>query len=200
LFIAVCTVALIALSLGCRGFFVKPTLNSINVTPTKPNLQVGQTQQLTATGVNNDGSQDNLTTRVSWTSATPSQVSVSSTGLVKALANTSTSGVQITATSGTVEGSATVTVGQASSTVTVTSQLGNSISLTSNGGAGTTVNFTASEGGSDVTSSASWSSSNQSVITTPSAGVASLGGSTGTVTITATTSNGSGSVQVTVQP
>jgi anaerobic selenocysteine-containing dehydrogenase len=77
---------------------------------------------------------------------------------------------------------------------------GNTISLTTNGGAGSIVTFTATQGGTNVTSSANWSSSNQSVITTPSAGSATLGGLTGLVTITATTSGGSGSAQITVTP
>jgi hypothetical protein len=49
-----------------------------------------------------------------------------------------------------------------------------------------------------VTNSATWSSSNTSIITTPSAGSATLAGSTGTVTITATNNGGHGSVTVTV--
>jgi hypothetical protein len=50
-----------------------------------------------------------------------------------------------------------------------------------------------------VTSSATWSSSNTNIISTPSAGQATLVGTqTGVVTITAKTSTGSGSVQVTV--
>lgn len=189
-------VLVLALS-GCRGFFVKPTLSSITVTPTSPNLQVGQTQQLTATGNFNDGTTGSVS-NVSWSSSDSTHVTVSTTGLIKAIANT-TSGVTITATSGTVSGTATVTVGQ-SSTVTVTSNNGNPISLTSNGGSGSSVSFTATQGGNTVTSTATWTSSNTGIITTPVDGSATLGGSTGTVTITATTSSGSGSLQVTVNP
>jgi hypothetical protein len=195
LLLTVSTVVLISALAGCRGFFVKPTLSSITVTPATPNLQIGNTQQMTATGNFNDGTTGSVS-NVSWTSSVPGQVSVSSTGLVKALADT-TSPVTITATSGTVSGSTTVTVG-ASSTVTVTSNSGNTISLTTNGGTGSTVSFTATQSGNNVTSSATWSSSNTSIITTPLDGSATLGGSMGTVTITATNSGGSGSVQVTV--
>ena len=195
----VCAVVLVLASSGCRGFFVKPTLNSITVTPSNPSLQVGQTMQLIATGNFSDGSTGSVS-NVSWTSGDATHVTVSSSGLIKGIANTTT-GVTITATSGAASGSATVTVGQ-SSTVTVScnSCSGNTISLTTNGGAGSIVTFTATQGGTDVTSSANWSSSNQSVITTPSAGSATLGGLTGLVTITATTSGGSGSAQITVTP
>jgi Bacterial Ig-like domain (group 2) len=194
LFVTAVTVMLISALVGCRGFFVKPTLSSISVTPNNPNLQIGQTLQLVATGNFNDGTQGSVS-NVTWTGGN-SQVSVSSTGLIKGLANTGTSGgVQITATSGTASGSTTVTVG-ASSSLTVTSNSGATISITTNGGL--PVTFTATQNGTDVTNSATWTSSNTSIITTPSAGSATLGGSTGTVTITASNNGGTGSVTVTV--
>ncbi len=186
---------------SCRGFFVKPTLTSITVTPATPNLQIGQSLQMIATGNFNDGTTGGVS-GVVWTSSSPTQVSVnSSTGLIKALANT-TSGVTITATSGAVSGSTTVTVGQSSAlTVTCSSCSGSTISLSANGGVGSTITFSATQGGTDVTSSATWTSSNTNAISTPADGRATLVGTTGViVTITATTSSGSGSVQVTVNP
>ena len=193
-FVTAAAVVLISALTGCRGFFVKPTLTSITVTPDSPNLQVGQTLQLTATGNFNDGTQGSVS-NVAWTGGN-SQVSVSSTGLIKGLANTGTSGgVTITATSGTASGSTTVTVG-ASSSITVTSNSGATISLTTNGGLAVT--FTATQNGTDVTNSATWSSSNIGIITTPSAGSATLAGGTGTVTISASHSGRTGSVTVTV--
>ena len=83
---------------GCRGFFVNPTLTSMTVTPASPNLQIGGTLQLIATGNNDDGSTKNLTTSSTWTTSDASKVTVSSTGLVKGIA--STTGVTITATNG----------------------------------------------------------------------------------------------------
>src|SRR5205807_2095208 len=143
-----------------------PTLSSITVTTTDPNLQVGQTQQLAATGSFDDGSRGSVS-NVSWSSGDSSHVTVSNTGLIKGIANT-TSGVIITATSGTASGTTTVTVGQ-SSTVTVTSDSGTTISIGTIG-AGSTLTFTATQGGTDVTNSATWSSSNTNIISTPSAG------------------------------
>ena len=195
LLLAVFTVVLITVLAGCRGFFVKPTLSSITVTPTNPNLQIGQTLQLAATGNFNDGTTGSVS-NVSWSSGDSTHVSVSSSGLVKGIADT-TSGVTITATSGAVSGTTTVTVGQ-SATVTVTSNSGTTISIAATG-AGSTLTFTATQSGTNVTSSATWSSSNTNIISTPSAGQATLVGTqTGVVTISATTSTGSGSVQVTV--
>lgn len=197
------TVMLILTLAGCHGFFVNPTLSSLSVTPPNPNLQIGSSLQMIATGNFSDGTTGSVS-GVTWTSSLPSQVSVSSGGLIKGLANTS-SGVTITATSGGVSGSTTVTVGQSSSTggsstLIVTANSGNSISLSRSGGMGASVTFTAIQNGNNVTSSATWISSNTAIITTPSAGVASLGGQTGTVRITATASGFSGSVQITVTP
>lgn len=194
LFVTAATVVLISALIGCRGFFVKPTLSSITVTPASPNLQVGQTLQLAATGNFNDGTTGSVS-NVSWSSSDSTHVTVSSTGLIKGIANT-TSGVTITATAGTASGSATVTVG-ASSTVTITSSLGTSISLAIDP-VGTPISFTAQQNGSDVTSSATWSSSNQNVILLSSGSNGTVAGA-GTTTITATTSSGSGTLSITVQ-
>ena len=46
-----------------------PTLNSIAVTPVNPSIQTGATQQFTATGTYSDGSTQNLTTFVTWTTS-----------------------------------------------------------------------------------------------------------------------------------
>jgi hypothetical protein len=191
LLLTLATVILTAALSSCRGFWVKPTLSSINVTPSNPNLQVGQTLQLVATGVFSDGTTGGVS-NVTW-SGGESHVSVSSTGLIKALANTTT-GVAITATSGGVSGSTTVTVGQSSSAITVTSDVGTTVSISSNG---TAITFTATQNGTNVTSSASWTSSNTAVISTPVAGSASLV-APGQSTITATNNGGTGSVTVTV--
>jgi len=102
---------MLALAVGCRGFFVNPKLTSITVTPVTPSLTLNQALQMTATGNFDDGSTKNLTGTSTWTSSANTQVSVNSTGLITALANT-TSAVTITATNGTVSGSTTATVGQ----------------------------------------------------------------------------------------
>jgi hypothetical protein len=181
---------------GCRGFFVKPTLSSITVTPATPSLQVGNTQQMIATGTNNDGSTNDLTNSATWTSSAPSFVSVTTHGLIKALANT-TNAVTITATSGAIFGNTTVTVGQAQQTITITSAQGTSFSLTTTP-SGTTISLTADQNGSDVTGTVNWSSNNTNVISVTSGGTATIVGGLGTATITASNSSGSGTIQITV--
>ena len=181
---------------GCRGFFVKPTLSSITVTPATPSLQVGNTQQMIATGTNNDGSTKDLTNSATWTSSAPSFVSVTTHGLIKALANT-TNAVTITATSGAISGNTTVTVGQAQQTITITSAQGTSFSLTTTP-SGTTISLTADQNGSDVTGTVNWSSNNTNVISVTSGGTATIVGGLGTATITASNSSGSGTIQITV--
>ena len=84
-----------------------PTLVSIAVTPANPSIAAGQQQQFTATGTYSDGSQQNLTNSVSWTSTAPSVATVSSVGLATAIAAGSTT---IQATSGSISGTTGLTV------------------------------------------------------------------------------------------
>ena len=77
-----------------------PTLNSITVTPSNPTLAVGSTQQFTATGLFTDGSTQNITNQVTWSSSNTGVATVSTaTGL--ATANSAGSSV-ITAKQGTI--------------------------------------------------------------------------------------------------
>jgi len=63
-----------------------PVLQSILVTPASFAISPGGTQQLTATGTYSDGTSQNLTTSVVWSSSTPSLATVSTTGLVTGIA------------------------------------------------------------------------------------------------------------------
>ena len=81
------------------------TLTAISITPANQSLRVGTTRQLTATGNYSDGSTQNLTASVVWTSSTG--ITVSNTGLVTAAAIGSST---ITATSGATTGTTTVIV------------------------------------------------------------------------------------------
>src|SRR6266699_1344748 len=87
------------------------TLVSITVTPATPTLTKGTTRQFTATGTYRDSSTQNLPTAVTWTSATPSVVSISNAGGSKGLAKAKRKGTAtITATLGSISGSTSVTV------------------------------------------------------------------------------------------
>jgi trimeric autotransporter adhesin len=200
---------LLALIAGCNGFFVNPTLSSITITPSSPTLTaVNQTEQLTATGTYSDGTTNNITASsgTAWNSSDTAAVTINNTGLMKAISITQSSSVTITVTnttsSGAVSGTATVCVGSTcttSSAISVTCDQGTTISLSGNGGVGSEVEFTATQDGSTVSSTATWSSSNSSVISISSTGggIASLEG-TGTATITANVSGTTGTVTVTV--
>jgi hypothetical protein len=85
-----------------------PTLVSIAVTPATPSIaHSGGSVQLTATGTYSDSSTANLTATATWVSGTPADATVNSTGLVSGVAAGSS---VVTATSGSVHGTATVTV------------------------------------------------------------------------------------------
>src|SRR5260370_4805183 len=132
---AVAALATFAFTLGCRGFFVNPTLTTVTVGPTGFNLPVGSTQQMTATGTFNDGSTKALTSGVVWTSSDDTIAKVSSSGQVTGIAaGTAT----ITAQSGTITGTASITV--ALTNVTGLTISPTTRSVKSNGG---TVTFTA---------------------------------------------------------
>jgi hypothetical protein len=63
-------------------------LTAIAVTPANPlPIASGQTQQFKATGTFSDGSTEDLTSSVSWTSGTPAVATVNSTGLATAVAS-----------------------------------------------------------------------------------------------------------------
>ena len=127
--------AILASTLGCRGFFVNPTLTTVTVGPTGFNLSVGSTQQMTATGTFNDGSTKTLSAGVIWTSSDPTIATVTAAGLVTGVAaGTAT----ITAQSGTITGQASITVSLTNVTgLTITPTTGN---VKTNGG---TVTFKA---------------------------------------------------------
>jgi hypothetical protein len=158
-------------------------LVSIAVTPNMPSVPLGVTQQFTATGTFSDTSTSDLTSSVTWTSGTPAVATVNvSSGLANVLTVGST---VITATSGSVSGSTTLTVTPAalqSVAITpnpITVDVGFSQQLTATGtySDGTTQN---------VTAAANWTSSAPSVATIgPSTGLAT-GVSAGSATISAT--------------
>ena len=78
-----------------------PVLSSISITPTGLSIAVGKSQQFSATGTFSDGSTQNLTNAVTWTSSVPQVASVSSSGVVTTLATGATA---LTAVSGALHG------------------------------------------------------------------------------------------------
>ncbi len=97
---------------GSTGLTVTPaTLVSISVTPTNPSIANGTSQQFAATGTYTDNSTQPLTTSVTWSSSNISVASISNASGSNGLASSVSQGaVTITATLGTVSGSAGLTV------------------------------------------------------------------------------------------
>ena len=187
---------LVALAgVSCRGFFVSPVLSSITVAPQSVSVAIGATQQFSATGVNNDGTTASLH-NLTWSTSASTIATISSTGLAKGVAaGTAT----ITATDGTVSGSSTLSVGSSGSLLSIT-PANQTVSLSSNG---TSLQFNATLNGTDVTSSTTFTSSNQSVATFSggSPGLATLVGSGQTTISGSYSANGtsaSGTTNLTV--
>jgi trimeric autotransporter adhesin len=206
---------LVALAIGCNGFFVDPKLVSMSVqtTSSKNLVNVGDTVQLQATGTYDDGSTKNFTGKAVWSvTSNPDFVKVNASGLVTAL-KVSPAGtiatVQAAAQSSSgsvVSGSADITLGTSSGgTITLgcTSSFcsGNTISISQNNG--NPVTFTATQNGTDVTTQATWQSSAQSMLSLPVTTTTSpisgtLGTTTGNVTITATVGSSNGTLILTI--
>lgn len=95
---------------GSTTVTVFAALVSIAVTPASATVSAGTSQQFTATGSYNDGSQRDLTTTATWTSSNPAVATVSNAGI----AVTATPGqTSITATVGSIFNSALLTVNPA---------------------------------------------------------------------------------------
>jgi Ricin-type beta-trefoil lectin domain/Bacterial Ig-like domain (group 2) len=63
------------------GFAQAQTLTSLAISPNQPSVNIGATTQLTATASYSDGSSNNVSSSVAWSSADPRMVSVSGSGL-----------------------------------------------------------------------------------------------------------------------
>jgi Big-like domain-containing protein len=179
---------ILAFGASCRGFFVKPTLTTIAVSPPTPTITNGttnNTQQFTVVATFDDGSHGS--TPVSWGSGTQTVATISVSGLATAVGlGTST----ITA--------ASTILPNISGTATLTVTLGciSSIDVTPHGPVnvrvGATQQFTATAtpcagsgtGTQDITNVATWNSSVTTVATISSSGLATTL-TTGNTNITA---------------
>jgi len=178
----------LALAVSCKGFFVKPTLSSLSVDPASPTIETGSTNntvQMFAVGTFNDGSTGNPS--VSWTISPTTTATINSNGLVSSVA---TGSATVTATS---NDNPAITGTQS---LTVTVGCIQSITLSPTSGTITTndpsISITATaatcNGSDDVTSVATWTSSNTNLATVSAGTVTILAGITtgGTVSVTAT--------------
>jgi trimeric autotransporter adhesin len=105
----------VAAGISCKGFFVNPTLTSITINPTAPSIEVGDNATLSAYGVYNDGTGNDLTAGVSWSSSDVTIAAITGTCATQACGSTTVQGVAtgtatITASSESVTNTATATV------------------------------------------------------------------------------------------
>jgi len=182
-----CAFLLLAIATGCTVFFVNPTLSSIAIGPQDQTITTSQTLQMAATGTFSDGSTQNLTGKVSWSSSTTACATISSTGLVTPVKT-------ITGICTTTISAASGTVSTPTTTVTVSAGTPTSITLTASTTTpqhNSTVTFTAmgtfNGTQQDITSSVTWVVSDTTNLT--------LTNGSGTGTLSA----GSAGLQITVQ-
>lgn len=168
---------------SCGGsFFVsQSTVVSLALSPTNPTMQVGETEQFVATGTTAKGDTLDVTPGVTWSSTKQGVATVSSTGLMTAVAD-GVSVIHATYEEGSTQTIVTVTSATLSS-ITI-SPLGTTISV------GGTQQYTAtgtySDGSSrDVTGSVTWTSDYTNVATISTAGLAT-GVAAGSTVISAT--------------
>ena len=189
--LALAFAGLVALAVGasCRGFFVKPTLTTIAVSPPTPTITNGttnNTQQFTVVATFDDGSHGS--TPVSWSESTGQTVaSISSSGLATATGLGTTTITAASTILPNISGTARlrVTLGCISS-IDVTPHAPISVIQ------GDTKQFTAmatpcagsGTGITDITDIATWNSSVPAVATINSSGLATTI-ATGTTNITA---------------
>lgn len=203
---AFAVLATLALAMSCRGFFVKPTLTSITISPTAPQVALGQTTQVQLWGTFNDGSRNQVTSGVSWSTQPENVVSIDSGGNMTGLA------LGTTTVSGTAQGLPAAT---ATATVFLTGVTQIAVTPSSwnfSSAVGGTNNFTAqattnSQTVDITTSGAIWTASTSTITCSPGTGTETCTASTGgvpqgTYTLTASYPGTSvtGVVTITVGP
>jgi len=146
---AFAALATLALSLSCTGFFQNPTWTSITIQPPNPAVAVGFSQTLTAWGTDTNGQRSQITHNLVWDLSGASNGGTvatldPATGLLKGIAPGT---VTVTASSEGISGTATATVAQEVSTMTITPATS---SITDNGS--NYQRYTITSGSTDITS------------------------------------------------
>jgi hypothetical protein len=183
------------------ALFSSSTLTSITIDPPSASIAAGTTQQFTATGHLADGAQQILTTVATWSSSTTGIATISNAAGSRGLATAVSAG-----TTTILASFSTITL-SSPATLTVTPALLSSISVTPVNPSivlGTTQQFAAIGTFSDtttqdITSSVTWNSSNATIATISSNGLATTVAA-GSTTISATSGGISGSTTLTVTP
>jgi len=174
------------------------TLVSIAVTPADASIADGTTQEFTATGLYTDGSTQDLTTEVTWSSFNEAVATVSNADDSKGLATAAGAGTTtVSAISGGVTGDTTLTVTATLVSLEVTPTAPSIAN-------GLTQQFTAiglysDASTQDLTAEATWDSSDDAVATVSDTGLATAA-SVGSATVSATSGAVSGNATLTVTP
>ncbi len=105
---ALTVLLLCGVAVGCKGFFVNPTLTTITVDPPSPQVSQGSNQQMTATGTFDDGSVSTSVSNLTWSSTPTSVATINSTSGL--LSGVSVGSATVTASSANITGTTTVTV------------------------------------------------------------------------------------------
>jgi len=171
------------------------TLISINVTPADPSFALGTTQQFTATGTYTDKTTQDLSSTATWSTGNPAVATIAAGGLATSVSSGSAT---VTAASGSINGSTTLNVTPAALVSIAVTPANPSITV------GSTQQFTATGTYTDntqenLTTTSSWSSTNLSIATISSSGLATTVASGGT-TITAQSGAITGSTSLVVTP
>jgi trimeric autotransporter adhesin len=171
------------------------TVSSIQVAPTSMSIGTGSTQQFSAAAHMSDGTSKDVTSTVQWSSSDTDIASITSGGMATGSAPGT---VNITAQSGTLKSTATLTISGAAVNLAsiVVSPAASSLPVNTNQQFTATGNYT--DGTSaDLTALVSWSSSSNGIATVSAAGVVA-GMTAGTTNISASLGGVLGSTSVTV--
>ncbi len=165
----------------------------IVVTPQNSSLALGQTTQCKAVGVFSDGSHQDLTQSATWTSKNANVAGISSSGLVSSIA---VGQAVISASSGSLDGSAQLTIGKSALVSLAVTSSASSLPLGSTAQLKATGTYT-DKSTQDLTSTVSWTSSEPGIATVSSSGLTSSAG-IGNATLTATLNSISANTQLSV--
>ena len=182
---------------GSINLTVNVSLLSISVTATSLSIAPATSEQFTATGTYSDGSTQNITPGVTWSSSNTAVASISSATARQGLAHAFAAGnTTIAATLGSISGSATLTVTSATVTSIAVSPANANIPL------GIAQQFTAvgtfSDGTTqDITGVVTWKSSMTAIASITVSGLATAL-NVGTTTISAALGSPSGSAPLAV--
>ena len=177
-----------------QGIGVATQLTSITVTPASTSTTAGTTQAFTATGNYNNGTTSNLTNSVTWTASPTSVATINSAGVATGIV---VGTAMITATSGSISGSAMLTVNPPTLVSLAVTPINVTISSLSSTQQYTATGTYTDGSTQNLTSVVSWSTGNAAVATIGATGLAT-GVGAGTTAVMAMSGSISGSTNLTV--